>query len=254
MHPLRTIVERLSRGLIFRRRLPADVGGLSLFVSPDSQLKYLKRGPEAFDAKLLFAAREYVREDSVVWDIGANVGVFTFAGAGIAAKGRVLAVEADPWLAELLRRSCRMVRNREFRIDVVSAAIASRNGVSSFAIASRGRASSHLAEVDGATQSGGARSSLYVPTLTLDTLLEHFPAPTVLKIDIEGAELLALQGAERLLREARPAILVEVCANNLSPVTTLLHSAGYAIFDGTRPLAHQEQLPAAVWDTLAVPA
>jgi hypothetical protein len=59
MHPLRMTVERPSRDLIFRRRLPADVGGLSLFVPPDSQLTYFKRGPEAFDAKLLFAAREY---------------------------------------------------------------------------------------------------------------------------------------------------------------------------------------------------
>ena len=122
MKLIRTLAERLSRGVMLRRHLPADVGGRQLFVSPDSQLKYLKPGPAAFDAELLSIARSWVRPESVVWDIGANVGVFAFAAAGLATNGRTLAVEADPWLADMMRRSSALRSNRELRLDVLSAA------------------------------------------------------------------------------------------------------------------------------------
>ncbi|MEO5951971.1 MAG: FkbM family methyltransferase, partial [Chloroflexia bacterium] len=51
-----------------------------------------------------------------------------------------------------------------------------------------------------------------VPVQRLDTLVEKMslPAPSVLKIDIEGAEAAALAGAEKLLAQYHPAIICEV--------------------------------------------
>ena len=175
---LRRIAEKLSRGVAFRRRLPRSVGGALFYVSPDSALSYLKPGARAFDENLLRLAFENIRADSRVWDIGANVGVFTFAAAGLARAGHVLAVEADVWLSQLIRRSAWLHENRSMRIDVLTAAIAQQNGVSSFNIAQRGRSSNYLDEAGGRTEAGGVRTRVCVPTLTLDTLLQRFSAPT----------------------------------------------------------------------------
>ncbi|HTW74425.1 MAG TPA: FkbM family methyltransferase [Steroidobacteraceae bacterium] len=250
---LRTLAEKLSRGIAFRRRLPSSVGGLAVYVSPDSQLKYLKPHDAAFDPSVLRLAMEHVHDRSVVWDVGANVGVFTFAAAGLARAGEVVAIEPDAWLAHLLRRSSRLPRNARAAVSVVSLAVSDRNGVADFVVASRGRASNYLTATGGRTQSGGARERLHVPTLTLDTLLETFRPPTFLKIDVEGAEALALRGAYRMLHEVRPALYIEVGEPNAAEVSALLAAANYRIYDSTRPGDARAQLDRCVQDTLALP-
>jgi FkbM family methyltransferase len=251
---MRAWVERLSRGIVLKRRLPASVGGAQLYVSPDAQLKYLKLTTDAFDKDLLQLAQDHVKSDSIVWDVGANVGVFTFAAAGLAKHGQVIAIEADRWLAELIRRSCRLPANRALAITVLQAAVSATNGVAEFVIARRGRASNYLADAGGWSQSGGERERTHVATLTLDSLLASFPRPTFLKIDVEGAEAMVLRGATRLLNEVRPALYIEVGKENSDEVTRLLKGANYRLFDSTRPIGGQQPLPRCVQDTLAVPA
>lgn len=251
---IRAIVERLSRGVAFKRRLPARVGGAQFYVSPDAQLKYLKPGADAFDSDLLRLAEDHVRSDSVVWDVGANIGVFTFAAAGLARHGQVLAIEADSWLAELIRRSCHLRENRALRITVLPAAVSESNGVAEFAIARRGRASNYLVKAGGWSQAGGERLRTHVPTLTLDSLLDCLPRPTFLKIDVEGAEVMALRGAARLLKDIRPVLYVEVGKENAAAVTSILQASNYSLYDSTKPLSQQMPLNICPQDTLAIPA
>jgi len=153
MQMLRTLAERLSRGKFLKRTLPSRFGHAPLYVSPDSQLKYLKFGDDAFDAELLKVIDEYISEESVVWDIGANVGVFSIGAATIAKKGSVLAVEADIWLAWLIGRSLLLKENDGLKIQVLPSAISDRNGIATFLIASRGRASNSLEVAGGRSQS-----------------------------------------------------------------------------------------------------
>ena len=57
-------------------------------------------------SRLLFRmVRELVMSGSVVWDVGANVGLFSFSEAALAGPGFVLAIEPHVWLAHLLVRS-----------------------------------------------------------------------------------------------------------------------------------------------------
>jgi len=226
---------------------------MSVYVSPDAQLKYLKPGSEAFDAGLLQLARDYVSRDTVAWDVGANVGIFTFAAAGLALEGQLVAIEADPWLAALLRRTQALPEYATRRVTVLSAALADKDGVAEFVIARRGRASSYLADAGGWTQAGGVRERVHVPTLTLDTLLNHFPRPTFVKIDVEGAEVMVLRGASRLLRDVRPTLYIEVGQENSDAVFTILQSFEYSLYDSTKPLQSQAALSRCAQDTLAVP-
>lgn len=213
----------------------------------------MKPGARAFDENLLRLAFENIRADSRVWDIGANVGVFTFAAAGLARAGHVLAVEADVWLSQLIRRSARLHENRSMRIDVLTAAIAQQNGVSSFNIAQRGRSSNYLDEAGGRTEAGGVRTRVCVPTLTLDTLLQRFSAPTLVKIDVEGAEALVMRGARRLLEEFRPIFYIEVGSDSSDEISNTFAEHRYDLYDGERLRAGQAPLRRCSFNTLAVP-
>jgi len=251
---LRALLEKLSRGRIVRRRLPRSLGGAVLYVSPDAALKLWKRDLAQADPLLLRLAAELVAPGAVVWDVGANVGLFAFAAAYHAGPaGRVLAVEADDWLAALVRRSAAAAGPAYAPVDVLAAAVADRAGIADLWIAERGRAGNHLRNVPGSTQTGGRRETRKVVTVTLDGLLDWFPAPGLLKIDVEGAEALCLQGAERLLREIRPAVVCEVTGENTEAVAAQLRRHRYALFDAAAAPALRRPLAAPVWNTLAVP-
>ena len=80
-------------------------------------------------------------------------------------------------------------------------------------------------------------------------------APGLVKIDIEGAELDALRGATRLLREGRPALVVEVHSPTLEDdCRVFVCESGYPpptvvdqrrVLKEERPLAHNRWL---IWD------
>jgi FkbM family methyltransferase len=165
-----------------------------MFVSPDAALHYWKPRVERTDPRLLNSALEVLQKGDVVWDVGANVGLFSFVAAGLVGPaGRVLAIKPDLWLAGLLRRSAGVNVDGFAPVDVLPVAIAEAADIQRFHVAQRGRASNHLAKF-GYGQAGGSREVQFVPTVTLDWLLERFPAPRVLKIDVEGAETEALRG------------------------------------------------------------
>lgn len=249
---LRTLMERATRETVVRRRLPGEQGGVPLYVSGSAGLKYLFRPMARVDPSLRGWAREFVRAGSVVWDIGANVGLFTFAAAHHAgARGRVVAVEADAWLVQLLRRSAAIQPETSAVVQVVPAAVASACDLRTFVLASRSRATNHLSGY-GSDSTGGAREAQTVVTVSLDWLAERLPAPDVIKIDVEGAEVEVLQGASRLLTGARPVVLCEVTAANSTVVTGLLRTYGYRVYDADAPGATRVEMAAAPWNTLAV--
>jgi len=214
----------LARDLTLRRRLPAAFGRVPIVVSPGASLSLLK---PRLHSDLFAFAEEFVPPGASVWDIGANVGLLTLAAAHRAGPdGHVLAVEADLFLIGLLRRSTALQPATSAPIQIVPAAAASTNGIADFHIAKNARATNHLAAASGSTQTGGVRETVPVVTLTLDWLLDNVPAPTVLKIDVEGAEADVFRGAERVLSVARPVILCEVYAANAPYITETLTKHG----------------------------
>jgi FkbM family methyltransferase len=252
---LRAWAEYASRGIILRRHLPRAFGGLPIFVSPEAGLRYWRRDLAKVDPMLLRMARELVKPGHVIWDVGANLGLFTFAAAALAGpSGYVIAIEPDLWLAQLLQRSAEHIRTRAVaRVNVLSAAVSDSIRVAHLSIAGRSRAANHLVESVGSTQSGGHRALQSTLAVSLDFLLEHFPHPSVLKIDVEGAEVSVLKGAARLLRTVRPVIWCEVDPDNSLPVAQQFLESGYQIFAAALDPDKRQPLKRASWDTLAIP-
>jgi FkbM family methyltransferase len=251
---VRSLLEKLSRDRVVRRRLPEEHGGHCLYVSPDAAMKLWRRDLRAVDPFLLRMATELVRPGMVVWDVGANVGLFTFAAAFAAGPaGRVLAVEADSWLAKLIEHSAQEAPAAYARVETMVAAVSDVCGVAELCIAQRGRAGNHLQTASGSTQTGGTREIRQVAAVTLDELLNQYAEPQIVKIDVEGAELLCLRGAERLLRAVRPTLLCEVTGENADAVGALLHGHGYTLLDASALPSQRQPLDGPVWNTLAFP-
>ena len=88
--------------------------------------------------------------------------------------------------------------------------------------------------------------------MALDSLRDFFPAPSVLKIDVESHEAEVLRGAARILESARPVIWCEVDPKNAEAVSELLHEKNYQLFGAAND--PHPPIPRAWWNTLAVPA
>ena len=250
---LRTLLERVSRGVVLRRRVPSDLGGHPIHVSPDSSLRYWRSDLDRVDGALLNVVRDYLQPGDQVWDVGANVGLLSFAAAGrVGPEGGVLAIEADTWLVGLLRRSARARGPEHAPVQVLPMAITDHPGIARFHIAERGRASNAVAG-SGRNMAGGTREIQLVPTIHLDGLLDEFPAPDFVKIDVEGAELDVLRGGQKLLESHRPKLLCEVGHESRDEVTQLLRDARYTLLDMKLPLAERVPLDRAVFNTIGIP-
>jgi FkbM family methyltransferase len=247
---LRSALEQVTHRIVVRRRLPPPFAAARIYVSSEGGLRYLGRGMTQADPPLLRLAAEVVRRGDTVWDIGANLGLFSFA-ASVAAgpSGCVLAVEPDTVLAGLLRRSA-AANTGHARVEVLPAAVSDEESVARFHVARRNRSTNHL-DGFGTSQAGGVRATQLVPALTLDWLAARFAAPDVIKIDVEQAEAAVLAGGSRVLGLAS-TIICEVAARNATAVRDLLDAHGYVLYDGDRPAGERVPVADAPPNTLAV--
>lgn len=137
-----------------------------------------------------------------VFDVGANLGMYTLLAARrVGPTGRLHAFEPTPVVAERLRNNVRL--NELSNVVVNQVAVSDCAGVATFFL----REGS-----DRNTLGSGEGVPIQVPTVTLDGYLESqgLGAVDVLKIDVEGAEVMALRGGARLLTgPGAPVILIE---------------------------------------------
>ena len=252
----RSCLERVSRRLVLRRRLPARFGRRKLWVTPGAALSYYHSLDSGRWIDLFDFAGHCVNPGDTVWDIGANLGVFAFAAAHRAGPaGDVLAVEADPWLADLVRRSAAENPGPAASVAVLCAAAAAGHNLEMFATPERARSGSHLTSTPGSGVEliGRTIASHPVITISLDWLLAHRRPPQVVKIDVEGAELPVLQGAATLLTRHRPKFLLEVYESSADAITRLLQQHDYALFDFAHGWAGRQPVDRAVYHPLALP-
>jgi FkbM family methyltransferase len=161
-------------------------------------------------------ARE-VRPGSVFYDVGANVGFYSLLASSLVGKGRVFAFEPVPRNLDYLRRH--LVLNRVENVEVLELAVSDRKSTATFQIEQTGFRG-HLS----------AQGGISVSTVTLDYLVKEgrILPPDYIKMDIEGAELLALRGTRETFERYRPVLFLATHGREVHrECCQLLESWGY---------------------------
>lgn len=248
----RRALFRVFASRYFRRKCRTDDGVFEAYVSPSSSLKFFDLRMSLVDRVHQRFIRDWVEPDAVVWDVGSNLGLFALPAALKAARGRVYAFEPDVDLAGNLLRSLRLKQNKDLDVSVLCVAVSDVDGTATFQISKFSRAMNKLEAAgkwhDSQVVADELRS---VATMRIDTLSKTLVPPTVVKIDVEGAEIQALEGGETTISNYRPTMLVEGPSELKDPMRAFFKKHDYVILDGSAE--HQFPLPDPVWDTVAVP-
>ena len=162
--------------------------------------------------------RELVTPGSHYFDIGANIGLMSLPVLHAVPTCRVLSFEPAPSALSLLQRTAARSPYRD-RWTVLGTALGRQVGSSGFFTSDAG------AEAYGGfrdTKRGETDLQIEVPVSTVDAEWTALGKPpvSVIKIDVEGAELEVVQGGIDTIQAERPCVLLEWNARNLAPYGT----------------------------------
>jgi FkbM family methyltransferase len=164
---------------------------------------------------LLPAICRFLRPGDTVIDVGANIGDHTVAYRTLVTQtGRVIAFEPDPECY-----ACCVLNCGTFQDIHCAAALDKKRNVGIQTVANRGE---NFVNLDGQGVDG----------FPIDDL--HLLACKLLKVDVEGAELMVLKGAFDTLTKFRPIIVCELVeaqlarfSHSTTDVKSFLSSLGY---------------------------
>jgi FkbM family methyltransferase len=226
-------------GALARTGIMKQVWARRVFLTAYSAYKaWIEAGP-------VDRLRDLVPPGSTVVDVGANVGFFTLKFAcWVGEQGLVIAIEPDLENFETLAAKI-AAAGFESRVRLHNAAASAQAG-------SVRLQRNELHPGDHRITFGA--QGITVPAVTIDDLVAEAGAQSVslVKIDVQGAEMLLLEGAKRTLEQMRPALFVEVDDRNLVHFGSSAHAlvahlqrAGYEMHElanngPPRKLSHNE--------------
>ncbi|MEH1788132.1 MAG: FkbM family methyltransferase [Nostoc sp.] len=165
-----------------------------------------------------------VKPNSTYFDIGANIGLMSIPILQQDDSCNVVSFEPSPNTYNFLNRTAKSSQFNK-RWVVSSKAVGSQVGTLDFFIASP-----DMGAFDGFhdTKRAKTNNQIEVPVTTVDIEWKTLGRPklSVIKIDVEGAELEILKGALNCIQNEQPSILLEWNATNLKayncPIESLM--------------------------------
>lgn len=180
----------------------------------------------------------YVKKGFRTIDVGANVGDVTLWLSNIAGKnGRVFSFEAMSSTYEKLLKNIK-TESHYNNIQTFNLAIGeeNKNVIINTPDEDHGQASLAIQEA-GSWKNAAKINSVEATCITLDSCMETLGEINFIKMDIEGAELLAIRGATALINKFKPTLYIEIYKEwtkqfNYMPldIYNLLASMGYKNF------------------------
>lgn len=195
-----------------------ELDGVKLIAQEDNVLAAQKKRSMGFEPVSRALWAELARAADVVVDAGAYTGFYSLLAVRAGAK-RVHAFEANPDIVPRLLAN--LALNEVGTVSVHPHALAEASGRRIPIYGKGGLTSS--GSIFGEGQAGQTVIAS-ASTLALDDLA--LPALSLMKLDVERAELSVLQGAEATIRRHRPHLLIELL-DDVAAVDTLLTGWGY---------------------------
>jgi FkbM family methyltransferase len=159
-----------------------------------------------FGREVVNTCHGLLRAGETAFDVGANVGLVSLELCSrFAGRVRVVSFEPLPQLAKHLAISAEL---NDFDIRVFNCLVGDQNGEQILFVPS------HSVHASVISRSGRAKRMVR-PVVRLDDLVFDgtVEPPAMMKVDVEGAEMSVLTGAQRLLHEYQPSLVFEADAN-----------------------------------------
>jgi FkbM family methyltransferase len=171
-----------------------------------------------------------------VYDIGANVGFFALLGARLAGMengAMVYAFEPAPANARAIEANALL--NGLENIVVIPRAAGARSGTARLQLVE----DQSWSKLEDYGHHPGTEEVIEVPQVAIDDLVQagELRPPTVVKIDVEGAEVAVIDGMRRALSEHRPVVVCELHDTQREFVAAM-KALGYRVInlDGAPPI------------------
>ncbi len=163
-----------------------------------------------YELDLQYALKQFVKNGMVVFDVGANIGYVSILISRLVGKeGKVYSFEALPANLDRFRHNLEL-NDFSSCVKVIPAAVVEADREVRFFIGP----STGMGKADGSAGRDDFqyRDTILVPGLKLDDFVfrDGNRLPELIKMDIEGGEVLALPGMRRVLHEGRPILLMEL--------------------------------------------
>jgi FkbM family methyltransferase len=196
---LRKLINIIGQDLAGEGVIQRGTGKGILFNARGCNPGYLAGTSEPLEQELLV---KHSPTGGVVYNLGANAGFYAMIAARtVGPNGCVYAFEPTPALAARLRDNA--TRNSFKNVRVVEAAVSEIDGQISFGIVGP-------LSVNNSVRTNQVAEALAVDSIRLDTFCPKHRPPDLLLIDIEGAEIEALESGLQMITRHRPVIMVEV--------------------------------------------
>lgn len=204
-----------------------NLSGYKIYVNLKHEKRYWLG---AYEPELQWAIGNLDLEDCVAYDIGANIGFSTLLlSQAVGEKGKVIAFEPFPENVERLQKNLDL-NDMGKLVQVVQRAVMEKNSEVPFLTYERD-SMGHIEDVRNAPDLLQGRINVEGETLDHFVFQAGNPPPDFLKIDVEGAEALVLQGATRLLADVRPMMIIELHTQEAAEeVWQIMSPNGYSFF------------------------
>jgi FkbM family methyltransferase len=194
--------------------------GYRICVSPLKDLSYILGTAEPH---LQRAIRDFVQAGDTVYDIGANIGYVSLSlSKHVGVHGRVISFEPIPRNAEYFRQN--IANNQINNVRLLEVAASESVGEATIRLTENFSTASIVWHRD-----DPSATEIRIRTVAIDGLVEtgDLPPPKFVKIDVEGAEGLALKGMRRTVASAKPVIFIECSESGRETSWRLLRESGY---------------------------
>ncbi len=201
-----------------------------LSINPKNEFSYFDQN---YEMREITYALKLGLKDGVIVDAGANIGIYAITLARRYPDAKVIAIEASPTVFEKLKVNCKL--NGVSNVILLNSAVSDQDKQTIHIYTNITTLGSSTIFADYKEQfekrSGCEYTPEQVQTITLDTLVSEMRLDRIslLKIDIEGAELLAMQGAMQSLKSKTiKNLIVEYHSlENYRLLLSLLQSLGF---------------------------
>lgn len=152
--------------------------------------------------------------ETTYFDVGANIGLLSLPVLALRPGVKVVSIEPSPTTLPFLKKTHAAASHEDW--TVVGSAVGASSGEAEF-----WAGDAAWSAFDGlrCTGRGGSKQPLRVPIQTLDEIWQQLGSPpvSIIKMDIEGAEHLAIQGAKQIISSMSPTFVLEWFELNLRP-------------------------------------